>query len=106
MRRRPTTSPRSLAASGENLGVRVWVESDDGVLRVFLRVAFGRGLRVFDDLKAECLWRLAISAVRTAIAWNESQTLAGKVCDDETQLFANSENLRLLNLLETIGGPL
>ena len=95
-----------LAASGENLGVRVWVESDDGVLRVFLRVAFGRGLRVFGDAEAGCLWLLAIRAVRTAIAWNESQTLAGKVCDDETQLFANSENLRLLNLLETIGGPL
>ena len=97
-----------LAASGEDLGVCVWVESDDGVLRVFLRVGFGRGLRVFDYLKAECLWRLALSEVHVALAWN---AMAAKVYADagraeQTQTFSYVENLRLFNLLETIGGPL
>lgn len=97
-----------LKGADENLGVRVWVESDDGVLRVFLRVVAGRGLRVFDDLKAECLWRLALSEVHVALAWNAmaAQFYAEDVRDEETQNFSYVENLRLFNLLETIGGPL
>ncbi|MGN0879920.1 MAG: hypothetical protein ACI4WT_10800 [Oligosphaeraceae bacterium] len=92
----------------EDLGVRVWLESDDGTLRVFLRVVAGRGLRVLDDLKAECLWRLAISEVFVALAWNAmaDQSYAEVVRDEVTQGFASSENLRIFNLLETIGGPL
>ena len=97
-----------LAASGENLGVCVWVESDDGVLRVFLRVGFGRGLRVFDDLKAECLWRLALSEVHVALAWNAmaAKFYEDAVRDEETQNFSYVENRRLFNLLDTIGGPI